>query len=261
VKHSFGNKFALLGMAAMLASAPIAPLSAQLKPEPVPGSRLTSSLEQLHDREARRAMSKFADCAVKLHRDAVVGFVLDASKLDIDQASRKVFDDECLVEQAELNSADVMLKMPIDVARYALADALVRSDLPALDPNSLRLAAALQYPAIDPANYAPKAGRDYTPKELENLRNWMNTSTARVAFYRYGECVVRSDPASSRVLLMSPPTSGNEAAAFKALMPSFGACLSAGEQFKTNHTMMRGTIAVAYYRLARAPQAPVGATK
>lgn len=68
---------------------------------------------------------------------------------------------------------------------------------------------------------------------------------------RYGECVVRQDPVNSRYWLLTPPNIPEEASRIKALQPAFGACLSNGTM-KFNRIMMRGTVAVNYYRLAMA---------
>jgi hypothetical protein len=48
------------------------------------------------------------------------------------------------------------------------------------------------------------------------------------------------------------PNSPEEASQFAAMQQSLGACLPAGQQLKFGKLDLRGTIAVNYYRLAKA---------
>ena len=145
--------------------------------------------------------------------------------------------------------------------RFAIAEALVRADLGAFDPALVKLAQPLQYATLNPSDYVPKPGKRYRPKELTDLQSGMVADQSRIAFQRYGECVARNEPLNVRLLTFSNPNSIDEVAALKALMPKFSDCLTAGNQFKTNKTMMRGTLALAYYRLARAPKKLAEAAK
>jgi len=78
---------------------------------------------------------------------------------------------------------------------------------------------------------------------------------------RYGECVVRVNPAAVRALLLSRPETDEERTRFTALSTAFGTCLPEGQTLSFGKLPLRGTLAVNYYRLAMAaasmPRAPV----
>ena len=74
---------------------------------------------------------------------------------------------------------------------------------------------------------------------------------------RYGECVVRADPAGSRALLAAKPETPEEASRFAALRLALATCLPEGHTLEFGKLALRGTIAVNYYRLAKAAAAGV----
>lgn len=248
-----------LGALLLLGSASTAP--AQLKPEAPIGTRLPVKPEVSTTTEARTILAKFAQCAVRKWPDLAPRFVLDSSTINVAKDYMTLADDYCMSDVASLKNADVGLKISHDIMRFAIAEALVQKELGSFDPALVKLAQPLRYAALKPADYVPKRGQKYTPKELADLQSAQVVDETRIAFQRYGECVARNDPANVRLLAFSSPNSTEESAAIKALMPLFGDCLAPGQQFKTNKTMMRGTLALAYYRLARAPKKPAEATK
>ena len=75
----------------------------------------------------------------------------------------------------------------------------------------------------------------------------------------FGECVVRTDPARAHVLLMTPPGSLAERAAIDALAPAFGDCVVQGGRFTATRPILRGLVAISYYRLAHAARVAPGA--
>jgi hypothetical protein len=231
-------------------------LAAQLKSEVPTGTRIKRDPDAMKGGEGRAGLAEVAECAVKKHRDKAVGFVLDPSRLDPSNEQRKAADGWCLADVEDRKNADVIaLTMPEDVMRFAFAEALVAADLQGLDPGNLKLAQPLAYPVLNPSDYTPKPNKKYKPKQLEDLNVGMERDKTRIAFYQYGECVVRTEPLGVSQLLKSKTNSADEAASIRALMPVFSGCLPVGQQFKSNRTMMRGTIALAYYRLANAPRA------
>ncbi len=72
---------------------------------------------------------------------------------------------------------------------------------------------------------------------------------------RYGECVVRQEPAKARYWLLTPPDSPEEISRINDLRPAFADCLNEGTM-KFNRTTMRGAVAINYYRLAMATRVP-----
>jgi hypothetical protein len=73
-----------------------------------------------------------------------------------------------------------------------------------------------------------------------------------IAMSRLGECVVRAAPDSSGRLVRSAVASPDESAAFEALKPAVSSCLSAGATVAFSPELLRGAVALNYYRLAKA---------
>lgn len=71
-----------------------------------------------------------------------------------------------------------------------------------------------------------------------------------LAYRRFGECVVRRDPAAARALVMGPIGSDKETAAIRALAPSFSACIDAGVNANFTKERLSGVVAEALYRLS-----------
>jgi len=63
--------------------------------------------------------------------------------------------------------------------------------------------------------------------------------------------IVRDDPVKARQWLLTPPGGPEEISRINDLRPSFSACLLGGTM-KFNRTVMRGTVAINYYRLTMA---------
>ena len=76
----------------------------------------------------------------------------------------------------------------------------------------------------------------------------------------YGECVVRKDSLNARKGIVAKPESQAEASAIAGLKPSLGECLATGQTLNFTKDLLRGTIAVNYYRLAKAPIAAAKGT-
>lgn len=140
-----------------------------------------------------------------------------------------------------------------DQYRYALADALVRREFAATPAPDLSSVARLDHrdpgepPARVDARGRPVKDKDYR-EALENYQR----ARAFTFLSRYGECVVRVDPAAARALLMTTPESAEEAERFAAMNTSFATCLPEGETVKLGKLALRGTIAINYFRLAHA---------
>jgi hypothetical protein len=74
--------------------------------------------------------------------------------------------------------------------------------------------------------------------------------------------VVRVNPAAARTLLLTRPESAEEKAAFATMNLAFATCLPEGVTMSFGKTALRGTVAMNYYRLAKAaPAAPAVAPK
>ena len=146
----------------------------------------------------------------------------------------------------------VQVKFSEDQYRYAIADALVRRELAAVPPPALEDVAPLGHggPAAPPTidgRARPMAGR-----ALDAAVRSYDKQRAANYMWRYGECVVRVDPAAAKALLMTEPGSKEENARFSAMGTAFGTCLAEGKSLEFGKADLRGTVAVNYYRLAHA---------
>jgi hypothetical protein len=216
-------------------------------------------------KETREVQAKFGECVIKKHYAAAQHFVLspnlDKSEWRKDVA--RIADGICLAA-VTASIGNVEMKFPVDTMRYALAEALVRKEFPAGASSSVTNAAPLEAPKLDESEYVLEPGKKPRKGEVEKLKEGREKQVALIFLAGFGECVVRSEPAHSHALLMTGPTSAEEIAAFKSLMPKFGSCLTAGQSLAFPKATLRGTIAMNYYRLAHAPRvatASAGANK
>ena len=176
------------------------------------------------------------------------------------------------------------MAFPADTMQYALADALVQKEFSQGGPANLKGAGLLSYPAFDEDEIPGKSSENSqqtmadlhraigkragsetsanaTDKATRTVADAIaalrTRSVASTALAKFGECVVRNDAGLSHRLLMAIPDSDEEGAAIASLQPVLGQCLTAGQTLKFNKTMLRGTIAANYYRLAHASPQPL----
>lgn len=231
------------------------------------GSRLPVKIDK-RAREAaqvREVHQRFGDCVVKKHYAEAVAYLLNHPTVDDnDREGRKLVrvlaDGPCLVAAADIGPGGVVMTLPGDTMRYALSDTLVRRELTGAPLADLDRVARLAHPTLDPNNFEPKPGKKASAKELAELAANRGKEQARIYLAQFGECVVRLDPVKAHALLMTPVNSPAESAAFAALTPRLGECVLAGRTLQLNKSVVRGTVAYGYYRLAKAPRSPVPLT-
>jgi hypothetical protein len=142
-----------------------------------------------------------------------------------------------------------------DLYRYALADALVATELASSPAPDLSSAARLQHRA-DPDVPQPIGpdGKRVSAKKHQAALDAYEQARAYNYLSRYGECIVRTDTGGSRSLLMTTQDSEAEVNAFKHLQLALGTCVPEGQTLRFGRTALRGTIAINYYRLVRSVQ-------
>lgn len=212
------------------------------------------SSTKLADIERREVVSKFANCIVRRRHDEVAGVILnDETNREILQRHRRLIDGDCL---KTTSGGWLEARFPGDTLRYALAEALVRTDFATSFPPGITSTAPLSHHEVDAEWFTPPPGKKLKPKDLAELERRKNDTYAFAYLTQFGECVVRADPLMAHRLLLTRALTDDETIAFKSLAPKLSGCLGAGATFKANKATMRGTIAHNFYRLAKAPRLP-----
>ena len=220
-------------------------------PKPVPTTEYKAA-------EVRKVQLHYGECVVKKHPVEARRFV-NATKSegpDFKKNLNAVGDGFCLAEVTPGNDQSRM-QFPGETLQYTLADALVRSEI--REPRAgFDNVASLDQPELVEADYRPKPGAKITDKLLTQLANDRTKQATIVYLAEFGECVVRKNPIQAHALLMADPGSPEEGSALQAIYPSLGGCMTAGQTLTFNRSILRGTIAMNYYRLSLASgQAPI----
>jgi len=212
-------------------------------------SRIPHPVEHYSPERAQQIVHNFASCLVKRRRALASAYILDRTSLSFDKY-QKLADSGCAEDAfTDANSdADVVeLGMGGDAIRFALAEALLATEIDTINPAHLSGAAQLPVPPI-----LPWSARQGSAQVREKA---MADDQAMILWYKFGDCVVRDNPLASRTVLRSALGSTDEAAAMQALMPDFNSCVVKGTQLSLNRVSLHGALALAYYSLAHAPAA------
>jgi hypothetical protein len=205
-------------------------------------------------KETRQIAYEYAQCVVGRHfASASAATLSDIDNNAMISAHRDLIDGECLVNAMH---GGAQMRFPGDLYRYALADALFARELaaaPVIDPSNTP-PLQRRSPPDPPAPLPPNASKGAKAKYQEALKNFDEEQSFR-ALGEYGECVVRNNAAAAKALLLTHVETAGEAAAFDALRPALAECLPVGKTLAFGKLVLRGTIAVNYYRLAHAADA------
>ena len=229
----------------------VMPLIFALTVAPLTASAKDDSKEQA---KVRKIAFKYATCVVRAHHDKASDAILStASNGTITGQYRQVIDSDCLRNTA---GPGVDMRFPKDTLRYALADALVNADFAAHGDVSFANRLPLAQPEIiSPEDEAKAIAAARRQRQRDEIKNGVETSNALAWLSRYGECIARQDPVNARYWLLTPPETPEETSRINALRPAFGACLDKGT-VKLTRSVVRGIVAVNYYRLAMATIIP-----
>lgn len=188
--------------------------------------------------QTRQIAYKYGACAVQRHPRAASEAVLrnvDSYTLLAHYSS--LVDSQCL-ERGQI-------VFPGDFYIYSLADALVARELTAVPiPDLSRVPSLPRRPLLPFAQLRRRLGYQAALEATFNADVFGSLN-------EYGECVVRKDPASARALLMTAPESAEEGSRFEELSAALLACTAEDKTMKLTKTLLRGTIALNYYRLAK----------
>jgi hypothetical protein len=214
----------------------------------------TAPSSEFSPTQTRQIAYDYARCVVGRHfASASAALLSDTDNGTMMRAHPDLIDGDCLVSAVH---GGAQMKFVGDLYRYALADALVARELaaaPVIDPSNtppLQRRSPPDLPAPLPAN----ASRGAKAKYRDAMKSFDEAQSFWV-FSKYGECVVRTDPAAAKALLLTRVETADELSAFNALHQALGECLPEGKTLAFGKLVLRGTIAVNYYRLAHAAEA------
>ena len=179
---------------------------------------------------SRLVLAEFSKCIVRRKHDVAARVVLDpAANLGRERAEG-LFISDCMPTRSRMRVNATQM-------RYGLAEALTIAEAKTL--------------SFDFANVAPLS---HPLSASSSPALFPAEQVALAAASPFGECVVRAAPAQSLAVLRTRVGSPEESAAMESLFPLLGKCLGKGKEMRLNRFVMRGTLALNLYRLARAPR-------
>lgn len=207
-----------------------------------------ASAYSTHD--TRLAIEQFGRCiAARQERSASAAIVRNADNGTLIRDYSRLIDGGCMPTPPQ---GAIKVKFVGDQFRYALADGLVRRQLLSLPAPVLDGVAPLDHREPKEPSRVDRKGRPLSEaRYAEAVKNY-EQAQAFAYVSRFGECVVRANPSGARALLATAADSAQEKAAFADLSTAMGNCLEEGSKIELSKLVLRGTIAVNYYRLAAA---------
>ena len=140
-----------------------------------------------------------------------------------------------------------------DLFRYALAAVLVKRDFGKAPSVQFSNVTPLSHRALEgEAQYQAKLGATSSEKRRAQIKFEHDKDLTRAWLAQFGECVVRKNSVAAKDWIVSAYDSVDESAAVKRMSPEFSACLVEGEALTFPKAILRGTVAINYYRLAMA---------
>jgi len=253
-----------LALVATTASAQ--PTGSNITPN-TPLSRSEPSSRDFSTKETRALMHGYARCVVaRRFAKASEGLLRNVDNRTLIREYPSLIDANCLSDQKRIRNdmriGTIRMRFEGDLYRYALADALVNRELASAPVPDLSAVAKLDHrmPGARPQQVSA-TGKKMSKGKYDAAVSDYEKAVAVSYLSFYGECVVRNAPSDSKALILTVPDSPEEKARFDALRPAFAACLPEGTSLTFGRTALRGTIAINYYRLARAAMgAPAGRT-
>ena len=205
--------------------------------------------------KVRKLAFKYASCVVRKYHDRASDAILaTADNQQIMRNMAQIVDSDCLSSAAGFG---VDMHFPNDTYKFALADALVNADYTARGVSTFADRLPLAQPTLgSPEQEAAALQRMKDSHRRAELQLGIDRQKAFVWLARYGECVVRHDPVNTRYWLLTPVETPEEISRIRALQSTFGSCLGSGTTMRFDRIMMRGTVAINYYRLAKATVVP-----
>ena len=105
------------------------------------------------------------------------------------------------------------------------------------------------------ASYEQRLAATSGERKRAKVEAERDAETTKIWLAVYGECVVRRDPTGAWTWILSKTGGPGEKAAISRLNTALGECLASGKTLNFPKDVLRGSIAISYYRLAKAPAA------
>lgn len=216
----------------------------------------------------RKALADYGTCIVKWEPAKTREFVLSGGFINRrDVGENALFSRECMPGEAIIReglaakggtASRARLRLPDVMVRWAIAGALFDRDAAKLTTTAFSTVPQLIYERPFPVRATTKDGDPIPAERIAEQQKRFDEKASDVALAKVGECVARADGAGTRTALLTPIDTAAELGALKALGPVLSNCLHKGQTIGFDRMSLRGTLAVAYYRLASAAQ-PSGA--
>ena len=201
--------------------------------------------------EQRELISAIARCLVEHHRTEAADFVLHRTVWMPSRRSSR----DCVPPKSARRNVDALLKKQRDTLLFEVAGNLVRKEFQAFDHAVIGMAQFLPSSGLVDTLWPPEACKECKPEQIKKVEEARARVEKIMAPHIFGECVVRTDTANAHRVIMAAPDSPQEDSAIQSIAPALNHCVTEGSQLKVARSLMRGILAVSYYRLAHAPRA------
>ncbi len=204
-------------------------------------------VNRLSQEETRKVSQFIGECTVRREHDLARQFVLSGGDWKpLERAGRRLIQTECLPKS---NMVSIMTN---DAMLGNLAEALIKADGIALPADGFVGVPQLSYVAVTPVRTIDKEGKALPPERIASQEKGIARRELINTRLKFGECIVRREPTLSRYVLSTSISTDAELAAIKALAPAMGDCLAKGQTVGFDRETLRGSFAVALYRLTAA---------
>jgi hypothetical protein len=203
--------------------------------------------------QTRSISAKYADCVVKKSAPQARAAIAElAGNLIVIKKYKRLIDSPCM-EQVTVGTSSGGIAFGGDTFFYTMADALIRKDYSQFGPTDFSAVAMLVHRQKIPSLSAAELEELSKRKQAEVEKDVAKVN-AFSTLSRFGECAVRGNPEVARQLSLTDTGSTEERIKFNILVPTLSKCLEPGTTVKFSPILLRGTIALNYFRLAYASQ-------
>lgn len=226
-------------------------LGSAAQAEPMPGSR----------GELNEYIQAYAKCTVRYNHHRAQELVLSNVTDDrVEHDFKDIYVSEPMAWVSGckelLIRTGVAFRLQPGLYRAALAQELVEAEMKAAPQASFSDRSALaHWTPEDQASFDRRLASVSGESKRARITAEHDAEAAKIWLAVYGECVVRKDPVTAWSWLVAKPGSSAETDAIARLGPAFGDCLVSGKTLNFPKDVLRGSIAINYYRLAKAPVA------